>query len=216
MKKNNSAKIIKEGRIEAILYDKGYRTICGVDEVGRGPLAGPVIAAAVILPDESDIDGIDDSKKLSASRREALFEEIVNSGAVCSIGIIDNECIDKMNILKASLMAMRKAVMDLRSAPDFTLVDGTSEIPNIGTPQHAITGGDGLCLSIAAASIIAKVTRDRIMEHYELLYPAFSFSKHKGYPTAVHIKELRQNGPSEIHRRSFKPVAEALQQYVLY
>jgi len=214
--KNISATIIKEGRIEEMLNLKGYGAICGVDEVGRGPLAGPVVAAAVILPAGVDIDGIDDSKKLSPARREELFEEIVNAGAVCSIGIIDNECIDKMNILKASLMAMRKAVMDLKSAPDFALVDGTSVIPNIETPQHAITGGDGLCASIAAASIIAKVTRDHIMERYELLYPAFSFGKHKGYPTAEHIRELRENGPSEIHRRSFKPVAEALQQYVLY
>ena len=202
--------------IEEMLVDKGYRAVCGVDEVGRGPLAGPVVAAAVILPEDVEIDGLDDSKKLSAMRREKLFDAIANSSALCSVGIIDNECIDKMNILKASLMAMRKAVMDLKQAPDFVLVDGTFTIPKIDYPQVAVVKGDGRCRSIAAASIVAKVTRDRIMDRLEGLYPSFSFSRHKGYPTAEHLDELNLNGPCEIHRRSFKPVAELLEQYVLF
>ncbi len=201
--------------IEEMLIKKDYQSICGVDEVGRGPLAGPVVAAAVIFPDNLIIDGIDDSKKLSPAKRETLFDEIINSGAICSIGIIDNECIDKINILKASLMAMRKAVIDLKKTPDFILVDGNFTIPNIDYPQFSIIKGDSRCHSIGAASIIAKVTRDRIMDKYETLYPSFSFSKHKGYPTADHIKELKANGPLDIHRKSFKPVAEIYNQYAM-
>ena len=203
-------------RIEEMLIEKGYRAVCGVDEVGRGPLAGPVVAAAVILPADEQIEGLDDSKKLSPLRREKLFDAIANSSALCSVGVIDNECIDKMNILKASLMAMRKAVMDLKQSPDFVLVDGTFTIPNIDYPQLAVVKGDGRCRAIAAASIVAKVTRDRIMDRLEALYPSFSFSKHKGYPTADHLDELNLNGPCEIHRKSFKPVAQLLEQYVLF
>ena len=203
-------------RIEEMLIEKGYRAVCGVDEVGRGPLAGPVVAAAVILPEDEQIEGLDDSKKLSPLRREKLFDAIANSSALCSVGVIDNECIDKMNILKASLMAMRKAVMDLKQSPDFVLVDGTFTIPNIDYPQLAVVKGDGRCRAIAAASIVAKVTRDRIMDRLEALYPSFSFSKHKGYPTADHLDELNLNGPCEIHRKSFKPVAQLLEQYVLF
>jgi len=202
-------------RIEASLQERGFGRIIGVDEVGRGPLAGPVVAAAVVLPCDADIAGLDDSKKLTAKRREELFDEIAASGAICSIGIIDNETIDKINILKASLMAMRKAVTDPDQNPDFILVDGSFTIPNISIPQMAIVGGDGICPSISAASIIAKVTRDRIMDKYQELYPQFSFSCHRGYPTRKHIVELREYGPTEIHRRSYRPVMEALKQTTL-
>lgn len=216
MKKNSDRHQFDFTMIEKRLSEKGYSTICGVDEVGRGPLAGPVVAAAVILPDDLQIEGIDDSKKLSVSKRERIFDEIINSKAICAIGIIDNETIDTINILKASLMAMRKAVMELKSSPDFILVDGSFPIPHLDYPQFSIVGGDGHCKSIGAASIIAKVTRDKIMCKYEALYPSFSFSKHKGYPTADHMKELNLHGVTEIHRRSFKPVAELLQdEYVL-
>jgi ribonuclease HII len=201
--------------IESLLTEKGCRAICGVDEAGRGPLAGPVVAAAVIIPPGVTIGGITDSKKLSPSRREEYFERIVELGLPCAVGIIDNECIDKMNILKASLMAMRKAVMDLKPAPDFVLVDGDHPIPKIEQPQFAIIGGDRRCQSIAAASIVAKVTRDRIMDHYQALYPSFSFSQHKGYPTQAHLEELKEHGPCEIHRKSFRPVAELLKEYAL-
>ena len=202
--------------LEESLTDKGYHHICGVDEVGRGPLAGPVVAAAVILPVDIKIEGLNDSKKLTPLRREKIFETIVELGLICAIGVIDNNDIDRLNILKASLMAMRKAVMDLKQAPDFVLVDGDYTIPNISTPQFAVVGGDALCQSVAAASVIAKVTRDRMMDKYQGLYPSFNFSKHKGYPTPEHLEELKDNGPTEIHRRSFKPVADIINQYALF
>ena len=203
--------------IEKMLAEKGYRAVCGVDEVGRGPLAGPVVAASVIMPPDLVITGLTDSKKLTARRREEIFDEIAGRGLICSVGIIDHESIDSMNILRASLMAMRKAVMDLKQAPDFVLVDGNFTVPKISQPQLAIVKGDLHCQSISAASVIAKVTRDRIMDRYEALFPAFKFSKHKGYPTAEHMEELKQNGPCEIHRKSFKPVAEILnKEYALF
>ena len=211
-----SEPIFDMGVVEQQLSEKGYQAVCGVDEVGRGPLAGPVVAAAVIIPEGITIDGLDDSKRLTPRRREIVFERIVEMELSCSIGIIDNEDIDRMNIHKASLMAMRKAVMDLKRVPDFVLVDGNFPIPNIITPQFAVVGGDASCQSIAAASIVAKVTRDRIMERYEVLYPSFTFSKHKGYPTPAHLEELAIYGPCEIHRRSFKPVADLVNQYELF
>lgn len=203
-------------QMEAMLAEKGYCSVCGVDEVGRGPLAGPVVAAAVIIQPGTEIRGLDDSKKLSQQRREELFDEIVRRGLPCAVGMIDNESIDSINILQASLMAMRKAVMDLKTTPDFVLVDGRFNIPNIRPPQCAIVGGDGHCQSIAAASIVAKVTRDRIMDRYQALYPSFSFAQHKGYPTPTHLSELKLHGPTEIHRRSFKPVADLVEDYVLF
>jgi ribonuclease HII len=201
--------------VENTLIDKGYRAICGVDEVGRGPLAGPVVAAAVIIPKGLVIEGVDDSKKLTCARRERLFEEIINSEIPCAIGIIDNDEIDRMNILKASLVAMRKAVMELELKPDIVLVDGDYPIPNISYPQLSIIDGDATCKAIAAASILAKVTRDRIMDKFEEMYPEFTFSQHKGYSTPSHLKELKMHGPCDIHRRSFRPVAEIADQYAL-
>jgi ribonuclease HII len=201
--------------IEETLWKKSYRAICGVDEAGRGPLAGPVVAAAVIIPPGVEIDGVNDSKKLSAQRRESVFEDIVAMELPCAVGIIDNDCIDQINILKASLMAMRKAVASLAHSPDFVLVDGNRYIPNTDIPQFAIVHGDSRCRSIAAASIVAKVTRDRIMDKYETVYPSFSFSRHRGYATPTHLKELRRHGPCEIHRKSFKPVADLINQYAL-
>lgn len=201
--------------LEGMLTDKGYDYICGVDEVGRGPLAGPVVAAAVILPVDCPIEGLDDSKKLSPARRDELFAEIVRLDIPCAVGIIDPECIDRINIHKASQRAMRKAVIDLNPAADFVLVDGKFLIPNLNLPQMAIVGGDAKHKAISAASIVAKVTRDRIMMKYDEMYD-FSFAAHKGYPTKAHIEELHQHGPSDIHRRSFKPVADLLvDDYVL-
>ena len=201
--------------MEERLYEQSFRSICGVDEAGRGPLAGPVVAAAVIMPVDCQIDGLDDSKKLSPLRRRKLFDEIARRDLICSVGVIDHECIDQINILQASLMAMRKAVMDLKSNPDFVLVDGNHTIPKLSLPQYAIVKGDSRCRAIAAASIVAKVTRDCIMDKYQALYPSFSFSQHKGYPTEKHIAELKEHGPCEIHRRSFRPVAEILEQHAL-
>lgn len=201
--------------IEQTLIDKGYQHICGVDEVGRGPLAGPVVAAAVIIPKGIIIEGIDDSKKLTAAKRDELFEEIIHSEIPCAVGIIDHEEIDRMNILKASLVAMRKAVTELKTKPDIVLVDGDYPIPNISYPQLSIVNGDATCKAIAAASIVAKVTRDRIMDKFEQMYPEFTFSQHKGYSTPSHLKELKLHGPCDIHRKSFRPVAEIAEQYAL-
>ena len=199
--------------VEKTLVTKGYQAICGVDEVGRGPLAGPVVAAAVIIPVGMIIEGLDDSKKLSEAKRDELFEEIISREIPVAVGIIDNDEIDRMNILKASLMAMRKAVVELKSKPDFVLVDGEYAIPNISYPQFSIIDGDALCQSISAASIVAKVTRDRIMERFQKMYPAFTFAQHKGYGTAAHLKELKIHGPCDIHRKSFRPVAELIGQF---
>jgi len=197
-------------KLEVSLRARGYKYIAGTDEAGRGPLAGPVVAAAVILPPDMSIPNLNDSKKLTHNQREVLFDEIAASGAICAVGIIDNETIDCVNILKASLLAMRKAVMSLSVKPGFILVDGTFTIPNLDIPQTAIVGGDIHCPSISAASIIAKVTRDRIMDRYQELYPNYSFSAHRGYPTKQHLDELKNFGPTEIHRKSFRPVEEIL------
>lgn len=193
--------------IEQALLLKGYRQICGVDEVGRGPLAGPVVAAAVVMPADLIIDGLDDSKKLSEAKRNELFKRIVELDLECTIGIMNSETIDSLNIHRASLMAMRKAVCDLRTRPDIILVDGKFPIPNIDIPQCSIIRGDSICPAIAAASIMAKVTRDRIMKQYQEKFPDFSFATHKGYPTPMHLSELKRFGASCVHRRSFRPVA---------
>lgn len=197
-------------RFEETLAKSGYRVICGVDEVGRGPLAGPVVAAAVILPDGICIEGLTDSKLMSPAQREEVFEQIAELGCPCAIGVIDHETIDRINILKASLMAMRKAVMELKQAPECVVVDGLHTIPKLSFPQFAVVKGDQLCKATSAASVVAKVTRDVIMDRMEQLYPAFSFSHHKGYGTPAHLKELREHGPCEIHRKTFGPVAELL------
>jgi ribonuclease HII len=216
MKETNKKDYPEIGHLEAMLADQGYGAICGVDEAGRGPLAGPVVAAAVILPPEINIIGCTDSKKLTPEAREKVFDEIVHLGLVCAVGVVDSQSIDQMNILRASLMAMRKAVMELSHTPDVILVDGNYPIPRIPQPQYAIISGDSRCQSIAAASVVAKVTRDRIMDKYDQLYPNFSFGKHKGYPTADHLEELKKHGPCDIHRKSFKPVAELLESYALF
>jgi ribonuclease HII len=203
---------LKSCDLESKLRENGRHYIAGVDEAGRGPLAGPVVAAAVILPRNEMIRGLDDSKKLTPARRDILFDRIVTSGAQYAVGIVDNEMIDRINILRASLRAMAQAVGKLSIKPDIVLVDGNQPIPNLEFAQATIIGGDAICPSISAASIIAKVTRDRIMDHYNKLYADFSFSQHKGYPTAEHLEQLKTFGVTPIHRRSFKPVAEALSQ----
>ena len=200
------------GDLEERLRKNGYRQIIGADEAGRGPLAGPVVAAAVLIPEGTSIDGLDDSKKITPARRELIFDRIIASEAAYAVGIVDNEMIDRINILRASLRAMAQAVAKLKCQNAFVLVDGNHTIPNLEFPQMAVIGGDAICPSISAASIIAKVTRDRIMDHYARLYPQFAFGKHRGYPTADHIKELHQHGPTPIHRVSFKPVQEIISQ----
>lgn len=201
--------------LEQRLRIRGFVTIAGVDEAGRGPLAGPVVAAAVIFPDGCTLEGIDDSKKLTAIRRDIMFDRIVTSEAAYAIGIIDNDIIDRINILRASLRAMALAVAKLPRTPDVVLVDGQQAVPGLNCAQITVVGGDAICPSIMAASILAKVTRDRIMEHYARIYPDFSFSSHKGYPTPEHVRELKSFGPTPIHRRTFKPVADVIAQLEL-
>ena len=203
--------MLKEIHIDEFLDRHGYKVIAGVDEAGRGPLAGPVVAAAVIIPEGVTINGLNDSKKLSAKQREELFEEIASLEIPVSVGIMDNRAIDQTNILRASLIAMRRSVYGLVTAPECCLVDGNQKIPNTSIPQMTIVGGDRRCEVIMAASIVAKVTRDRIMLQYAEQYKEFSFAEHFGYPTPKHLDELKKFGPTPIHRRSFKPVADALE-----
>lgn len=185
----------------------GFSHIAGVDEAGRGPLAGPVVSAAVILPDPFPVAGISDSKRLTAKARDRLYDQIYNYAVSIGIGIVDPIEIDRINILQASLTAMRIAVDNLAPAPDYLLIDGTFPVP-VNMPQQSIPKGDARSISIGAASIIAKVTRDRIMEAYCHDYPEFDFHQHKGYATRAHYAAIRQFGCCPIHRRSFKGVLE--------
>ncbi len=188
---------------EEELRDLGFKHIAGVDEVGRGPLAGPVIAAAVILPAGLSLPGVDDSKKLNLRKRERLYQEIVDKALAFGLGEADVETIDRLNIAQASLQAMRRAVEALPFCPDLLLVDGNRPIPGVKSKQKTIIGGDAKCFSIACASILAKVTRDRMMESYDIIYPGYGFSQNRGYGTLSHRKALKRLGPCEIHRRSF-------------
>lgn len=193
--------------LEVQAVRRGYRLIAGVDEAGRGPLAGPVVAAAVILPDGLILPDVNDSKKLTAEMRDRLFD-LISSEALCvGVGIGDHNLVDSINILQATLSAMRDAVLSLSHAPDFLLIDGISSIP-MNIPQRTVKKGDSLSLSIAAASIIAKVTRDRMMTAYDALYPGYGFAGHKGYGAASHLAAIAELGPSPIHRKSFRGVKE--------
>lgn len=191
-------------------YQAGYSLIAGVDEAGRGPLAGPVFAAAVILPPElKDLKDLRDSKKLSAQRRESLYKEIFNRALAVGLSSVMAEEIDRLNIFQASLLAMKQAVQTLKPAPQFLLIDGPWELP-LTVPQQALVKGDDRSLSIAAASVIAKVSRDRYMEKLDDLYPQYGFARHKGYGTAAHCEALRRHGPCPEHRQSFKGVVRGL------
>lgn len=181
------------------------RIVAGVDEAGRGCLAGPVVAGAVILDENRPIHGLRDSKTLSEKRRNELFEQIREKALAYSIGITGAAEIDRINILQAALLAMEKAVLSLGKEPDCLLIDGNSKT-SLPIEQKAIIKGDSKCASIAAASIVAKVTRDRIMTEIEMEYPGYGFSRHKGYPTKEHLGALRNLGPCPIHRKSFKGV----------
>ncbi len=186
-------------------YNAGYNLIAGVDEAGRGPLAGPVVASAVILPKGIYIPSIDDSKKLSEKKREQLYEVISKEAISIGIGIVDEKTIDEINILQAAIKAMKIAIGQLNIKPDFILVDAVS-LADLNIPQKAIIKGDSKSISIAAASIIAKVTRDRLMCEYHKKYPMYKFISNKGYGTAKHLEMLKRYGPCEIHRRTFKGV----------
>jgi ribonuclease HII len=187
----------------------GYRRIAGIDEAGRGPLAGPVVAAAVVLPARCRLSGIDDSKQLSEGERARLYAAILEHAVGMGIGSADVGEIDRLNILEATKLAMRRAIDQLAPPPDYLLIDAVT-LPGIGIPERPIIKGDSLSLSIAAASIIAKVTRDRLMAEYHDMFPEYDFLSHKGYGTRKHLQRLARHGPCSIHRRTFTPVHEAI------
>ena len=187
---------------ERALYAKGYEFVCGIDEAGRGPLCGPVVAAAVILKKDDHIEGVNDSKKLTEKKREELFEIIKERAVAWSVGIVDEEIIDRINILEATRLAMKKAVEGLSVKPDFALVDAEKKVP-IDVPYSPIIKGDALSESIAAASIIAKVTRDHMIIELDKEYPEYGFAKNKGYGTKEHTEAILKYGLCKAHRRSF-------------
>jgi ribonuclease HII len=182
--------------------------LAGVDEAGRGPLAGPVVAAAVMLDETRPIHGLADSKKLSAVRRASLYDQIRAHALCCSVALASVEEIDRLNILQATLLAMRRAVEGLRLKPQRVLVDG-NRLPVLAVRAEAIVGGDARVAAISAASIVAKVTRDRLLQELHAEFPGYGFDRHKGYGTAGHLAALQQHGPCVAHRRSFAPVAQA-------
>lgn len=181
---------------------KNYPILCGIDEAGRGPLAGPVCAAACVLPEGLVIEGLNDSKKLSEKRREALYEQITTQAVAWAVCLVDEAVIDEINILQATFRAMRGAVAKLGLQPDLCLVDGNRD-PGLGLPTRTVVKGDASCASVAAASILAKVTRDRLMCAYDAQYPGYGFAVHKGYGTKAHYAAIQQLGLCPIHRRSF-------------
>ena len=201
-------------KTEKSYFDKGYQLIGGLDEAGRGPLAGPVVAACVVVGpdfriDHPDLELIADSKKLTPKKREYLFHIIKEKALAVEIGVVNNGTIDKINILQASFLAMRRAIKKLPLEPDYIILDGGFKIPKLKTPQSAIVRGDATVWTIAAASIIAKVSRDWMMTEIAKQYPQYQFAKHKGYGTKDHMELLKKYGPCPLHRFSFSPVKEA-------
>lgn len=195
---------------ESKLRKNGIKVIAGVDESGRGPLAGPVIAAAVILKNDAKIKGLRDSKETTANERKRLYLKVLENSKTIGVSIIDNGTIDRINILQASLLAMKRAVDLLDMEPVHVIVDGNKKIPAIHIEQTAVIDGDKLCHSVSAASVIAKVIRDEIMELYGRLYPNYGFTAHKGYGTKTHLKLLEKHGPISIHRLTYQPVTDYL------
>lgn len=189
-------------RFERELLEKGYKYICGVDEVGRGPLAGPVVCAAVIMPLGDIIEGVDDSKKLSAKKREYLSDLILKKAVACNICRVEPEIIDKINILQATKLCMKNAVEGLATKPDFVLTDGNMTL-DIDIPQQSVVKGDFLSYSIGAASIVAKVFRDALMDEYDKAFPEYAFASNRGYGTRAHIEGIKRAGLCAVHRRSF-------------
>ena len=186
---------------------QGFKNIAGIDEAGRGPLAGPVVAAAVIFPSQVNIPGLNDSKKLSTKKRAELFPKIQEISVSYGVAVVGQKVIDKINILQAARLAMKQAVETLKITPGLLLIDGNQKIDST-LNQWAIVKGDSRSLSIAAASVLAKVTRDRIMDDYHKLYPQYEFNRHKGYGTKLHRNLIQEHGPCPIHRNTFKGVAE--------
>ncbi len=196
-------RILQMKEQENSLRQKGYLYVGGVDEAGRGPLAGPVVAACVVMKENSLLTGINDSKKIREEVREALYDKILEESISFGIGLASNEEIDRYNILQATFLAMKRAIMQMKDKPDYLLIDGNQTLPEITTVQESVVHGDGICYSIACASILAKVYRDRIMREYNKIYPEFEFVRNKGYATDGHYEALRRWGVTPIHRRSF-------------
>lgn len=188
---------------------KGFEIIAGIDEAGRGPVAGPVVAAAVVLPPDLRIEGLRDSKKIPEQERTHLFWDVLSFSLDIGVGIVDHDEIDRINILQATRLAMKKAVDDLRSAPDALIIDAVT-LPSVKVKQFSIIKGDSKSAAVAAASIIAKYVRDMVMLHYHSLYPEYNFKKHKGYCTEEHLHLIQLHGPCRIHRKSFKRVMELI------
>lgn len=203
MKEKEEQRLIKIKELEKDLYSKGFKKICGIDEAGRGPLAGPVVVAGVIMPEDSMIEGINDSKKVTEKRREKLYDIIKEEAISYSIAVINHNVIDEINILNATKQGVTEVVDGLNVKPDLIIVDALNHINTRGIPYEPIVKGDAKCYNIAAASILAKVTRDRIMRQWDEIYPQYGFSSHKGYGTAKHISAIKEYGLCPIHRRTF-------------
>lgn len=203
MKEKEKQRLNELKEIDKSYFKEGYNYICGIDEAGRGPLAGPVVVAAVIMPKDSMIEGVNDSKKVSEKKREKLYELIIEEAISYSVGIVDQNEIDRINILNATKAGLTEAVRTLKVKPELILVDALTNIDTCGVPYQSIIKGDAKSYSIAAASIIAKVTRDRIMREWDKVYPQYGFEKHKGYGTAAHISAIKENGLCPLHRLSF-------------
>lgn len=203
LKEKELERLIELKKIEKDLYNKGFENICGIDEAGRGPLAGPVVVAGVIMPKASMIEGVNDSKKVSEKKREKLYDLIIEEAISYSVAIIGQDVIDDINILNATKQGVAEVVKGLDVKPNLILVDALTHIDTNGIPYDSIVKGDAKCYNIAAASILAKVTRDRIMREWDEIYPQYSFSSHKGYGTAKHIAAIKEYGLCPIHRRSF-------------
>jgi len=200
---------------EKELYEEGYEWICGTDEAGRGPLVGPVVAGAVILPKNYRLEGLTDSKKLSEKKRETFFEIITKDAIAYGIGIVDAKTIDEINIYEASRLAMKKAVENMKIKPDYLLTDAMP-IPNYFVPVKSIIKGDAKSITIAAASVLAKVTRDHILYELDEKYPQYELKKHKGYPTKRHIELLRLYGPTSDYRFTYRPVRDLIESGGIY
>ena len=203
MKEREEERLKRLKEYENKLYKTGLTYIAGIDEAGRGPLAGPVVVGVAIMKPDSFIEGVNDSKKISETKREKLYEQITNEALAWSIGIVDQNEIDEINILNATKKALTLALEDLKIKPERLLVDALEHIDTKGIPYTSIIKGDAKIYSISCASIIAKVTRDRIMREYDEVYPKYGFSKHKGYGTAMHIEAIKQYGPCPLHRKTF-------------
>lgn len=211
MKEKELERLLNLKKEEKALYEKGIVSICGIDEAGRGPLAGPVVVACSLMPKDSMIEGVNDSKKIAEKKRERIYEEIIKEAIAYGVGIINQEEIDRINILNATKKGLTIAIKELEEKlekqklkrPEVILVDALTGIDTLGIPYKSIIHGDAISYSIACASIIAKVTRDRIMKQMDEIYPQYGFAKHKGYGTAAHMQAIRENGLCPIHRRSF-------------